>query len=300
MHPPVWRYDVRNLLLVAGVLVGWGVVGHAQAGEQSPSCSKGVRCHGESCCVRLPVPAGPLEHVRDDGTSGGVVRVGAFELDKYEVTVGRVRAWVEAGMAVPAVGEVLYERDGLRVSWPRGARVQTEAEMQGWARYDTWARRVDDLPKNHVNWYTAAAFCHWEGGRLPTEVEWKYVATGGDERRLYPWGSQAPTSNLAVFNCRGDGRPGCSKEDILPVGSRPLGVGRWGHMDLAGSMFEWTLDHGQEGSSGTYVSRGGGFCYIGGVDRRATTNLRTTVLRREPAETRSHMVGFRCAYDAGS
>ena len=28
----------------------------------------------------------------------------------------------------------------------------------------------------------------------------------------------------------------------LHVGSYPLGIGRWGQADLAGSLYEWTLD----------------------------------------------------------
>src|SRR5690606_34861276 len=36
----------------------------------------------------------------------------------------------------------------------------------------------------------------------------------------------------------------CSFADILPVGSRqPEGNGRWGHADLAGSMWEWFFDY---------------------------------------------------------
>jgi len=29
---------------------------------------------------------------------------------------------------------------------------------------------------------------------------------------------------------------------LVPVGSYPAGNGRWGHADLAGSMWEWALD----------------------------------------------------------
>jgi formylglycine-generating enzyme len=97
---------------------------------------------------------------------------------------------------------------------------------------------------NCVPWYTAKAFCAWDGGFLPTEAEWNYAAAGGDEQRAFPW-SVPPESN-AIDNSRGS--YGCqtgvcsSIDNLLVVGSRPLGDGRWGHADLMGNVWEWTLD----------------------------------------------------------
>ena len=80
---------------------------------------------------------------------------------------------------------------------------------------------------------------------MATEAEWEYAAAGGGENRLYPWGSEPATVDHAVMDCLGDGMPGCAmddRSDILPVGSKPLGNGRWGHSDLGGLMLEWTRD----------------------------------------------------------
>ncbi|MFO0760999.1 MAG: SUMF1/EgtB/PvdO family nonheme iron enzyme [Byssovorax sp.] len=268
-----------------------------------PSCTgapgAGNDCNGESCCARIDVPEGDFELKADGAPNGVSTHVKAFALDKYEATVGRVRAWIKAGRPVPAEGDVLYAAGDKTVRWPKDAPVQSEQAMTGWKRYDTWTGGEERRPKNFLSWYTAAAFCHAEGGRLPTDAEWKYVAAGGDENRPYPWGSEPPSPEMAVFNCTGNGDQSCSLDDILPVGSRPRGAGRWGHQDLAGSMFEWTLDGGtaEQPDTAEEVSRGGGFCYIGGVDRRAKTGLRPGVFRKESATTVSHMVGVRCAYD---
>jgi sulfatase modifying factor 1 len=88
---------------------------------------------------------------------------------------------------------------------------------------------------NCMSWYEASAFCIWDGGRLPTEAEWEYAAAGGDENRLYPWGAAAPTASHANYWAGAD-------SPFVAVGSTPLGDGRWGHADVAGSMYEWTLD----------------------------------------------------------
>lgn len=260
------------------------------AASPDPTCSSDHLCNGESCCTKLDIPGGSYLDKK-----AGKVDVGAFRLDKYELTVGRVRAWLEAGRPVPADGAVIgADSTGKPVTWSGAWRVQKAEQLQGWERYDTWSAGDPSLPKNFIDWYTSAAVCAHAGGRLPTDAEWRYAAVGGEENRPFPWGADAETPDRAVFNCSGDGDPSCSLADILPVGSRPLGAGRWGHLDLAGSMFEWTLD---AGGSKDAVSRGGGFCYIGGVDRRAKKTETSVNVRRDAPSTTSHMVGARCAFD---
>lgn len=284
----------------AGVATAGTGVGHA-AELAAPSCSQALDCGGDSCCTRLPVPGGTFSYGRDGSLERNDVAVAPFRLDKYEATVGRFRSWVKAGAPLPKEGTFLQkDLDGSAIVWSRTAQlsVQRPERLSGWEKYDTWTLSQASAPKNNINWYTAAAFCHWDGGRLPTEIEWNYVAVGGDEQRRFPWGDGYPTFEHAVYNCQGDGNGSCSVADLLPVGSKPKGAGRWGHMDLAGSLFEWTVAHqGATQKNTTARSRGGGFCYIGGDDRRAPLGLQAKTARLDDLSTLSHTVGVRCAYD---
>ena len=172
--------------------------------------------------------------------------------------------------------------------------------MQTWAD----ASGNETLPLNCATWYVAFSFCIWDGGRLPTEAEWEYAASGGEQDRLYPWGQTPIPNNIdtpyAVYNCLASGTSECTFPDILPVGSRPMGIGRYGQLDLAGSLAEWALDwlapypptmsqDYAKLSGGTQrVIRGGDW---GSFSTDIAAPFRTA---EDPAPGRAY-VGFRCA-----
>ncbi len=178
--------------------------------------------------------------------------VSDFYLDKYEITVGRFRVFVNAGMGTqaspPAAGAGAHPGitgSGWDSTWNTNLAANTAsltAAIKCDAAYQTWtdtAGSNESKPVNCLDWYTAFAFCAWDGGRLATEAEWNYAASGGSEQRYYPWSIPATSTTIddsyAVYCC-GSCTP-------LNVGSKsPKGDGKWGQSDLAGNVWEWTLD----------------------------------------------------------
>ncbi len=151
-----------------------------------------------------------------------------------------------------------------------------------------------DHPVNCVEWGQAAAFCGWLGGRLPAPEEWEYAAKSG-ESRIYPWGDGPPDSRRANFcdarcvaaaaaarkehGAETDERVGSTS----PAGAFPGGATKWGLLDMAGNVRQWTTADAKWELGGP---RGGGFS-------DGPEGLRTT--SRALTQTKWDVdIGFRC------
>jgi formylglycine-generating enzyme required for sulfatase activity len=182
------------------------------------------------------------------------------------------------------------------------------------------AFRRPDQPVSSISWDDARGYCAFAGKRLPTEAEFERAARG-DDRRTFPWGNEPPSAERATFATT------CTTE----VGAHPAGAGPYGHLDLAGNVWEWiedlydpdayrrpgadrgmpgsceeilaTLDglrkSGRRGFTGSnpipteceHVLRGGAFNY-------GAEGLRSSNRVHHPGRFRLIMSGVRCAKDA--
>jgi formylglycine-generating enzyme required for sulfatase activity len=173
--------------------------------------------------------------------------VSDFRLDRFEITVGRFRKFLASYPGdQPQAGagaHPLIADSGWQVEWNSSLALDQAALkmlVNCKSAAQTWTDAVggnENKPLDCIDWYEAFAFCAWDGGRMPTEAEWNYAAAGGDEQRQYPWSippsSITIDSTLAIYG-------GTS---IAAVGSKSMkGDGRWGQADLAGNVWEWTLD----------------------------------------------------------
>jgi formylglycine-generating enzyme len=245
-------------------------------GPPPPSCAGlPATCgaaNNEDCCTSLRVPdypamrgtftlgrgAGqPDDLACEDGGAfadmcpadevpGVPATVHALWLDKFEVTVGRMRRFVTSGFKPsPGDGRHGYVNGGTEPGWQGtwtvpGDVAAWNALLQCDSTFQTWTPEPaanETKPINCLDWYAAYAFCIWDGGFLPTEAEWEFAASGGEER-VFPWSTPpVDTTYGSQYACY---LPECVEPQ--PVGTFPPGAGRWGHADLAGNVSEWVLD----------------------------------------------------------
>jgi formylglycine-generating enzyme required for sulfatase activity len=197
------------------------------------------------------------------------VSLGAYYIDKYEVTNAAYERCMDAGACQP----------------PKQSRSSTRTAYYGNPEFS-------EFPVIYVDWNMAKTYCEWRGDRLPTEAEWEKAARGADGR-TYPWGDDVRCNTANYRNCKGD---------TTKVGSYLENVSPYGLYDMAGNVSEWVSDW-YDGSyyqsspasnplgpsSGQYRVLRGGSWYNMGIGVRSANRSYNT-----PDDINSY-VGFRCA-----
>jgi formylglycine-generating enzyme required for sulfatase activity len=219
--------------------------------------------------VRIPAE----EFLYQDGQRK---RLPEFYIDKYEVTIGQYKQFVDAVDAGTA-------RFTMHPFTPRGqdyhpsnwdeilAAIAHEAIVGD--SYLTW-----DTPVFGVDWYDAYAYASWRAKRLPTEEEWEEAARGTDGR-LFPWGN-----SFDVMRCNNSQYPQPVKR--AEVYAYPGDISPFGIVGMAGNVSEWT---GSTPTRETAVIRGGSW------DEGAV--MLTNRVIDHPRQYRASDLGFRCAAD---
>jgi formylglycine-generating enzyme required for sulfatase activity len=188
----------------------------------------------DDCCSTLPVPGGTFNRLND---ASYPATISSFSLDKYLITVGRFRRYIEmtggpTQLNPPPAGTGAHPKipnSGWDPSWNSmlagDTAVLTKALADcGDEYWSTWSddpAGKENKPIVCATWLELFGFCAWDGGRLPTQAELNYASAGGSEQRLYPWGGESVEDMLAVnedgstdvaryasWCCQGDGSVG--------------------------------------------------------------------------------------------
>lgn len=198
------------------------------------------------------------------------VEVGGFYADKYPVTNKMFFDFVEKSGYKPA------DDRGYLKHWENGKYKEADA----------------NLPVVNVSIEDAKAYAAFYGMKLPTDIQWQYMAAGPDNL-AYPWGNQRIYSKCNVFTSA-----------LTPVDSHPEGASPFGLIDMCANAWEMTDDLIDDGWHRFVLLRGG--CYLkahnywhaeGGVLRN-DQHLKMHLMGG--AMDRNETVGFRCIKEGDS
>ena len=168
-----------------------------------------------------------------------------------------------------------------------------------------WTQPLDlgeagaNAPVTRVSWFAASAYCEAQGGRLPTWLEWEYVAASDETRRD---ARQDPAWRERILGWYS--RTGGS---ALPeVGQTPENI--YGVQDVHGLVWEWVEDFNALMISADNREQGDPdllrFCGAGSLSASDRDNyailMRTAMLSALRANATTRNLGFRCARDPGA
>ena len=171
--------------------------------------------------------------------------------------------------------------------WGRKQRVDLFAD-RNYLKSFSQNKKSLDLPVVEVSWFAAQAYCEWKKGRLPTTLEWEYVAQVNDQERdeILKWYSTPQKSQPRKEVS--SGKPN-----------------RWNVYNLHGLIWEWTNDFNSVFVSGDNRQDADQmkdlFCGTGALGSSNRENyaafMRYAMRSSLKANYTLGNLGFRCAYD---
>lgn len=265
---------IRGAVILTASLLACGRQSNGDGRDQAPSAAP-TALPGEAPPGMVWVPGGEFMMGGDDQFASEAerpvhrVRVDGFFMDAYTVSNARFREFVEAtgyvtvAERVPNVAELMRQvPPGTPPPDPKllvpgslvFAPTTKPVDLRDWSQWWKWTPGADwrhpdgpassiagkdDYPVVQVAWDDARAFAAWAGRRLPTEAEWEFAARGGAKRRHHAWGNAAfdprhPQANIY------DGTFPTHAAAPKPVGQYP--ATGFGLFDMAGNVWQWTLD----------------------------------------------------------
>ncbi len=263
MPSPI-RSKARRTLSAGALLGALAIAACSGGGNDSVVARSTARECARTGDQVIAIPAGSFmmgqeDVYREEGPARRV-SLGAFWMDKHEVTTRQFAAFVAAtGYRTiaerpvdPAQFDVPREQIPAEMLAP-GAAVFTPPDQPS-TQYTDWWRYVpgaqwrkphgpdganarNDDPVVHLAFDDMLAYARWAGGRLPTEAEWEYAALGGDPNYVeQPVEANSWQGVFPVRDTQTDGFAG-----VAPVGC--YRANGYGLHDMIGNVWEMTADY---------------------------------------------------------
>ena len=228
----------------------------------------------------VAIPGGTIRSALAYEDIAGSVRVAAFAMRERPVTNAEFLAFVTR-----------------HPQWRRGdvpTVLADERYLAHWQGPLAPGEAGGDRPVTHVSWFAASAYCADESARLPTWIEWEYVAAA-DESRRDARHDPAWRERILGWYARPSNTP-------LPrTGLQAKNA--YGLQDIHGLVWEWTEDFSSLLVDADNRNQGDAddtrFCGAGALSMRDREHyavlMRVAMLSSLSARDTTANLGFRCA-----
>ncbi len=190
--------------------------------------------------VRIPAKKTPMYIVGLE--SNGNKDVASFLIDKYEVSNGAYKAFMDAGgysnknywqHPVRANGKEISLEEAMKLFVDKTGRPGPSTWEAG-----TYPDGQENFPVTGVSWYEAAAYAVFANKQLPTVFHWSVVSETSRTQyiaALSNFSGKGPTaagsnegySTFGVYDLAGNAREWCYNENKLKKGLRYILGGGW-------------------------------------------------------------------------
>lgn len=142
--------------------------------------------------------------VEDHEATEHSTHVNAFYIDKYEVSNGAFKEFVDTTGYVTnaerfgdsfifkafisdSMQQIYHDYRVLSAPW--WYKVNDTSWLSPEGKGSSIEHRMNH-PVVHVSWFDAIEYCKWRDMRLPTETEWEIACRGGKKSKLFAWGNK--------------------------------------------------------------------------------------------------------------
>ena len=239
----------------------------------------------------VQIPASTIEVGLKGGNLRRSQKLAAFAISKTPVTRRQYHLCMDEGACQPPAwteGPCAVGTRGIGAPEPPGAAAAP------------WT----DTPATCVSPEQASAFCHWDGGRLPTTDEWALAARGPSVRR-FAWGNGSARCDQSAHIAFSP-EPGaccdksCDDPVTATVGQHPAGASPFGVEDVLLTDGELVAAHADSIWGGCRRNRGA--CIVSGTEPGAIDAFLPMPVRANTDHGKSieRPVSFRCVYPGGA
>ncbi len=202
--------------------------------------------------------------------------VKAFQLDAYPITVLEFKQFIK--------GHPEWSKEKI-------------APLYADKNYLSPTKDINQSPVVYVSWFSANAYCESKKGRLPSTLEWEYVAAASETLRDASKSEPFVDKILAWYSSP-------ENEDAIKVVGKDK-ANYYGIHNLHGLIWEWTNDFNSVIMTSDNRDDGdkqkGLYCGSGSIGSRTKEDYAAFVRYSLRSSLNANFtltnLGFRCAYD---